>query len=117
VRGLCLLDPVDSSSFGPSGVGYPSALPALSRAAARRVPTLVLGAALNKDVVPPEANWSLFARAAAVGGAPAWEVVLSGAGHLQFLDRQAPLFSLFSTSGPTPDEDVRRVSQVMQWLL
>lgn len=112
VQGLVLVDPVDNSSFGPQGVGYPSSLPALSTAAAaRQLPVLVVGAALNTDVVPPEANWKRFTAAAAGGGSPVWELVLRGSSHLQFLDKQQPLFALFSTNGPTPDEVVRQITQ------
>jgi hypothetical protein len=93
--------------------GYPSSLPALSTAAAtRQLPVLVIGAALNTDVVPPEANWKRFTAAAAAGGAPVWELVLRGSAHLQFLDKQQPLFALFSNNGPTPDEVVRQITQV-----
>lgn len=93
--------------------GYPSSLPALSSAAAtRQLPVLVVGAALNTDVVPPEANWKRFTSAAAAGGSPVWEVVLKGSSHLQFLDKQQPIFSLFSNSGPTSDEVVRQITQV-----
>lgn len=113
VQGLCLIDPVDNSSFGPQGVGYPSSLPSLQAAASsRQLPVLVIGAALNTDVVPPEANWRRFVAAAAAGRAPVWEVVLKGASHLQFLDKQQPLFALFSNNGPTPDEVVRQIVQV-----
>jgi hypothetical protein len=73
---------------------------------------LVVGAALNTDVVPPEANWKRFTSAAAAGGSPVWEVVLRGSSHLQFLDKQQPLFALFSNNGPTPDETVRQITQV-----
>jgi hypothetical protein len=73
---------------------------------------LVIGAALNTDVVPPEANWRRFVAAAAAGRAPVWEMVLKGSSHLQFLDKQQPLFALFSNSGPTPDEVVRQITQV-----
>lgn len=112
VQGLCLIDPVDNSSFGPQGVGYPSSLPSLQAAASsRQLPVLVIGAALNTDVVPPEANWRRFVAAAAAGRAPVWEVVLKGASHLQFLDKQQPLFALFSNNGPTPDEVVRQIVQ------
>lgn len=112
VQGLVLVDPVDNSSFGPQGVGYPSSLPSLSAAAsARQLPVLVVGAALNTDVVPPEANWKRFTAAAAAGGSPVWEVVLRGSSHLQFLDKQQPLFALFSNNGPTPDETVRQITQ------
>lgn len=113
VQGLCLIDPVDNSSFGPQGVGYPSALPALQAVAKKRqLPVLVVGAALNTDVVPVEANWRRFTAAAAAGRAPVWEVVLNGSNHLQFLDKQMPLFSMFSNSGPTPDATVREITQV-----
>lgn len=113
VQGLCLIDPVDNSSFGPSGIGYPSSLPSLQAAAsARQLPVLVVGAALNTDVVPVEANWRQFVAAAAAGRAPVWEVVLKGSSHLQFLDKQQPLFALFSSNGPTPDGVVRQVTQV-----
>jgi hypothetical protein len=113
VQGLCLIDPVDNSSFGPAGVGYPSSLPSLQAAASRRkLPVLVVGAALNTDVVPPEANWRRFVAAAAAGRSPVWEVVLKGSSHLQFLDKQQPLFALFSNNGPTPDEVVRQITQV-----
>lgn len=94
--------------------GYPSSLPALSAAAsARQLPVLVVGAALNTDVVPPEANWKRFTGAAAAGNSPVWELVLRGSSHLQFLDKQQPLFALFSSNGPTPDEVVRQVTQVV----
>jgi len=97
----------------PAPSGYPSSLPALSTAAAaRQLPVLVVGAALNTDVVPPEANWKRFTAAAAGGGSPVWELVLRGSSHLQFLDKQQPLFALFSTNGPTPDEVVRQITQV-----
>uniref|UniRef100_A0A383VW28 ARMET C-terminal domain-containing protein n=1 Tax=Tetradesmus obliquus TaxID=3088 RepID=A0A383VW28_TETOB len=112
VQGLCLIDPVDNSSFGPQGVGYPSSLPSLQAAASsRQLPVLIIGAALNTDVVPPEANWRRFVAAAAAGRAPVWEVVLRGSSHLQFLDKQQPLFALFSNNGPTPDEVVRQITQ------
>eukprot|EP00878_Enallax_costatus_P023282 GHUV01024754.1.p1 GENE.GHUV01024754.1~~GHUV01024754.1.p1 ORF type:complete len:450 (+),score=105.64 GHUV01024754.1:136-1350(+) len=112
VQGLCLIDPVDNSSFGPQGVGYPSALPALQEVATKRqLPVLVVGAALNTDVVPVEANWRRFTAVAAAGRAPVWEVVLKGSNHLQFLDKQMPLFSMFSTNGPTLDETVREITQ------
>ncbi|WIA38246.1 hypothetical protein OEZ86_001587 [Tetradesmus obliquus] len=112
VQGLCLIDPVDNSSFGPQGVGYPSSLPSLQAAASsRQLPVLIIGAALNTDVVPPEANWRRFVAAAAAGRAPVWEVVLKGSSHLQFLDKQQPLFALFSNNGPTPDEVVRQIVQ------
>lgn len=113
MKGLCLIDPVDNSSFGPQGVGYPSSLPSLQSVAAKRqLPVLIVGAALNTDVVPVEANWRQFAAAASAGRAPVWEVVLKGSSHLQFLDKQMPLFAMFSNSGPTPDEVVREVTQV-----
>eukprot|EP00879_Flechtneria_rotunda_P027797 GHRR01029796.1.p1 GENE.GHRR01029796.1~~GHRR01029796.1.p1 ORF type:complete len:271 (+),score=85.64 GHRR01029796.1:292-1104(+) len=108
VQGLALVDPVDNSSFGPRGVGYPSALPALR---SRPLPVLVIGAALNTDVVPPEANWKQFRAAAAAGGSLVWELVLKGSSHLQFLDKQLPLFAMFSNNGPTPDAIVRQVTQ------
>lgn len=76
--------------MGPSGIGYPSSLPALQDAAARRggaLPTLVVGAAQNGDIVPAEANWRRFVGAAAAGGARVWELVLREAGHLQVRER------------------------------
>jgi hypothetical protein len=39
-------------------------------------------------------------------------VVLKGSSHLQFLDKQLPLFAMFSNNGPTPDEVVREITQV-----
>ncbi|KAI8476317.1 MAG: hypothetical protein J3K34DRAFT_273396 [Monoraphidium minutum] len=108
VKGLALLDPVDSSSMGPQGPGFPSSLPPLrATAAARKLPMLAVGAGANGDVVEPAANWRNFVGAAAGGGAAVWEVVLTSCGHLQFLDKQMGLFSLFSGSGETRDEDVR----------
>ena len=93
--------------------GYPSSLPGLAAAAsARQLPVLVVGAALNTDVVPPEANWKRFTAAAAAAGSPVWELVLRGSAHLQFLDKQQPLFALFSNNGPTSDEVVRQITQV-----
>jgi hypothetical protein len=98
--------------------GYPSCLPALSSAAAtRQLPVLVVGAALNTDVVPPEANWKRFTSAAAAGGSPVWELVLKGSSHLQFLDKQQPIFALFSNNGPTSDEVVRQITQVRLHIL
>ncbi|GBF91972.1 chlorophyllase [Raphidocelis subcapitata] len=112
VKGLALIDPVDRSSMGPSGPGFPSALPALrAAAAARRLPVLVVGAGANGDVVEEAANWSNFTRAAAAGGSPVWEVVLTSCGHLQFTDKSLGLFSFFSGSGETRDEDVRLITQ------
>lgn len=64
------------------------------------------------DVVPVEANWRRFVSAATTGGSPVWEVVLKGSSHLQFLDKQLPLFAMFSNNGPTPDEVVREITQV-----
>jgi len=56
VKGLVLLDPVDNSSFGPQGVGYPSSLPALRESAMQRqLPVLVVGAALNTGQLSPQA--------------------------------------------------------------
>jgi hypothetical protein len=75
--------------MGPQGPGFPSALPALRAAASRRrLPVLVVGAGANGDVIEPAANWDNFVRAAAGGGAPTLEVVLTSCGHLQFLDKQ-----------------------------
>lgn len=134
MRGLCLIDPVDSSSMAPTGPGYPSALPALTKAATTRaatanskdatssssssssvpacLPAVIIGAGQNGDVVEPQANWQRFTRAAIAGGAAVWEVVVSGAGHLQFLDKQMGLFAMFSASGSTPDAVVRSITQV-----
>jgi hypothetical protein len=43
---------------------------------------------------------------------PTWELDLLDVGHMQFLDRQNPLFAMFSASGPTPDTSVRAISKV-----
>jgi hypothetical protein len=70
----------------PQGVGYPSSLPGLGQAsAARALPVLVVGAAMNGDVIPAVGNYRRFTAACA---GPLWEVELAGAGHLQFLDKQ-----------------------------
>ncbi|KAI8462420.1 MAG: Alpha/Beta hydrolase protein [Monoraphidium minutum] len=116
VKALALIDPVDSSSYGPSGPGYPSALPGLTAAGGGHggrgaLPVLVIGAGANADVVEAGANWAAFAEAAAAGGAPAWEVVLLSCGHLQFVDKRMGLFSIFSSRGETSDEDVRLITQ------
>ena len=42
---------------------------------------------------------------------PTWLVDIPS-GHMQFLDKQQALFSMFSASGPTPDATVRTISQV-----
>ena len=80
----------------------------------RYLPTLIIGAGQNGDVIPEDANWRQFTSAAAGGTpqAPCWEVILRDAGHLQFLDKQLGLFAMFSQPGPVPDELVRRVTQV-----
>jgi hypothetical protein len=91
----------------------PTLIPLLPVAVPRYLPTLVVGAAANGDIIPADANWKHFVAAAARGGAsPVWEVVLAEAGHLQFLDKQLGLFSLFSGGGALSDELVRRLSQV-----
>jgi hypothetical protein len=84
--GLCLLDPVDNTPMTPQGVGYPSSLPGLGQAGAQRaLPALVVGAAMNGDVIPAVGNYRRFASACS---GPLWELELAGAGHLQFLDKQ-----------------------------
>ncbi len=86
MRGLCLLDPVDNTPMTPQGVGYPSSLGGLAEASrARALPVLVLGAAMNGDIIPAVGNYRRFA--ASCSG-PLWDVELAGAGHLQFLDKQ-----------------------------
>lgn len=118
VRGVALLDPVDNTPMTPSGPGYPSALPAMRIAcgAPRSLPCLIVGAALNGDVIPADANYKRFITACP---GLCWSVDLQGAGHLQFLDMQVGLFAMFSKSGPTPDEAVRRVSKaaLVAWAL
>ncbi|MEW5313736.1 MAG: hypothetical protein WDW38_005277 [Sanguina aurantia] len=126
VSGLLLLDPVDNTSMTPSGPGYPSCMDGLGKitASPRSLPMLVVGAALNRDVIPAEGNYTKVIRplqdvcAKYEGGAspapargPLWDLELSGAGHLQFLDKQVGLLSLFSSAGPTSDDTVRRVSK------
>jgi hypothetical protein len=75
--------------MGPSGPGFPSALPALrSLSADRKLPVLVVGAGTNGDVVDVGANWTNFTRTAAAAGGPVWEVTVLSCGHLQFLDKQ-----------------------------
>ncbi|KAG2436572.1 hypothetical protein HYH02_011509 [Chlamydomonas schloesseri] len=110
VRGVGLLDPVDVTGMTPMGPNYPSALPAMRVACGppRRLPALVVGAALNGDVIPADGNFRRFASATP---GPCWLLELRGAGHLQFLDMQVGLFAMLSKSGPTPDELVRRISK------
>lgn len=111
VKGLCLLDPVDVTSMTPQGPGWGTCLPALrqiTQPQGRCVPVLVVGAALNTDVVPPEGNYKKFVDACQ---GPCWGLTLKGASHLQFLDRQVGLLSIFSAEGPTPSAVVRRISK------
>ncbi|GAX85766.1 hypothetical protein CEUSTIGMA_g13181.t1 [Chlamydomonas eustigma] len=114
VQALVLLDPVNNTAMTPSGPGYPSALPLLrqltSTSSSRGrapLPTLIVGAARNQDVVPEDAGYRRFLEAC-VG--PAWFLEVQ-AGHLQFLDRQAALFSMFSAPGPLSDATVRSISK------
>jgi hypothetical protein len=73
-----------------AAAGYPSCLPALQAAASKRqLPTLIVGAALNGDIIPAEANWRRFTAAARQGGAPVWEVVLQVGGGVQIIARRA----------------------------
>ena len=41
-----------------------------------------------------------------------WELELTEAGHLQFVDNQPTFFTLFSAGGTTPDVTVRAITQV-----
>ncbi|KAG2495081.1 hypothetical protein HYH03_006692 [Edaphochlamys debaryana] len=110
VKGVALLDPVDVTAMTPMGPDYPSALPAMRVACGppRRMPTLIVGAGLNADVIPADGNYKRFMTACS---GPCWAVELQGAGHLQFLDAQVGLFSMFTKPGPTPDEAVRAASK------
>ncbi|GIL51174.1 hypothetical protein Vafri_7240 [Volvox africanus] len=118
VKGIALLDPVDVTSMTPTGPGYPSALPAMRIACGppRNIPALIVGAACNTGIIPPDANYRRFLTSCP---GPCWFLELDGAGHLQFLDAKVDLLSAFVQSGPTPDEAVRRVSKaaVISWAL
>ena len=100
IRALVLLDPVDTTAFAPLAPGFPSAVAALAAASGHSTapgalevrfshsppPVVVVGGGRSRDCVPAEANYSRFFDAAP---APALEVVLPEAGHLQFLDYQS----------------------------
>ena len=113
VKALVLLDPVDGSSVTPSGPGYPSALPYL-RQSASTIPTLIVGASKGDDVVPPESNYKQFYKSCCSSSPSSssfsWLIDLP-CGHLQFLDKQIAIFSLFSSPGDIDDSNVRSISQ------
>jgi len=117
VKGLMLLDPVDSTPMTPPGEGFPTSLPGLRQATSppRSLPVLVLGAGEGGDVVPESGNYRRFMEACS---GPLWSVEISGAGHLGFLDKQIGLFSMFSTPGSTPDDAVRAASKaaMLAWM-
>eukprot|EP00798_Chlamydomonas_sp_ICE-L_P010021 gene10021-7910_t len=111
IKALVLLDPVNNTAMTPSGPEYPSAFPILATITSepRNMPVLIVGAGANDDFVPAEGNYRRFTQ---MCYGPAWELELNGVGHLQFLDKQNPLFSLFSAAGSSPDAAVRAVSKV-----
>ncbi|KAF5829660.1 hypothetical protein DUNSADRAFT_15685 [Dunaliella salina] len=116
VRGMVLLDPVDNTAMTPAGEGFPSSLPSLKQATEMRsLPVLVVGAAMNGDLIPAEGNYKKF-NDACMG--PFWEVDLLGAGHLSFLDKrdEADMFTLMAAMmgqpPSTPEASVSAVSKV-----
>ena len=111
VKALFLIDPVDVTQWAPESSDFPSAAAALRRlGGARPLPLAVVGSALGSDCAPPDAGHAAFFEAAP--GA-AWEVVVGGAGHLQFLDQRAGagLMDAVCAAGPTPDVAVRALTQ------
>jgi len=109
IKGLALFDPVNNTEMTPNGPGYPSALLPLRQMTQppRNMPVLIVGASLNKDVIPEDANYRRFDDACA---GPSWLVELR-AGHLQFLDKHQAIFSFFAATGPLPDTAIRAVSK------
>ncbi|KAF5832425.1 Alpha/Beta hydrolase protein [Dunaliella salina] len=116
VRGMVLLDPVDNTSMTPAGENFPSSLPSLRRATKiRNLPVLVVGAAMNGDLIPAEGNYKKF-NSACVG--PFWEVDLLGAGHLSFLDKRdemdpfTQMAAMMGRPPSTPEASVSAVTKV-----
>ena len=134
VRGVFLIDPVDSNAYAPIGPGFPSAVTRLKELrlsafeaakyaatisttpnASIRVPgdlgplpVAVVGAGHAGDCVPLEANYNRF-YAGSPGGA--WELVVHDAGHFQFLDRVSTLQGAVCSVGTGEASVIRRVTQ------
>ncbi|PRW56471.1 alpha beta-hydrolase isoform A [Chlorella sorokiniana] len=110
VRALFLIDPVDVTIYAPLGPDYPSAtagLEALGRQG-RSLPLAVVGSGLGGDCVPPDSNYAAYYAAAS---APAWEVVISNAGHFQYLDGRGGVMDAICAVGSAPDAGVAALTQ------
>ncbi|CAK0746899.1 hypothetical protein CVIRNUC_001726 [Coccomyxa viridis] len=109
VRALCLWDPVDVTVYAPQSAEYPSAVAAL-RNVQSSLPVAVVGAGKAGDCVPKSSNYRQFYNASQ---GPSWEVVLSKAGHFQFLDSQSMLQRTICATGPLQDVSVRSAAQAV----
>eukprot|EP00887_Chlorella_sp_A99_P006086 scaffold22.g6086.t1 len=112
VKALLLLDPVDVTKWAPETPDFPSAVAALRKAGrvdtrARPLPLAVVASQLGPLDCAPPPPVSFFDAAAS----PAWEVVVQGAGHLQFLDHRGGLMDSLCAAGEANDAAVREVAQ------
>uniref|UniRef100_A0A7S3R2A2 Uncharacterized protein n=1 Tax=Dunaliella tertiolecta TaxID=3047 RepID=A0A7S3R2A2_DUNTE len=108
--------------YSTSGENFPSSLPSLRRATQMRsLPVLVVGAAMNGDIIPAEGNYKKF-NSSCFG--PFWEVDLLGAGHLSFLDKRdemdpfTQMAAMLGKPPSTPEASVSAVTKVatIAWL-
>ena len=74
------------------------------------VPLAVVGSGRGGDCAPTDANYITFFDACS---APALSMLLTDAGHFQFLDEQSALDRAVCTVGNTPDSVIRLASQAV----
>ena len=113
VKALFLIDPVDVTVYAPLSPEFPSAVQALEGLGktGRSLPLAVVGSGRGGDCVPESSNYDKFF---AVSEAPAFEVVLEDAGHLQFLDaRGGQAMDLVCAAGKIRDSAVSEVTAAM----
>lgn len=111
VKAVFGIDPVNSAPPGQQfGTNYPSAFPTM---ASLQGPLAVVGADKASQGFQPCApaadNYEKFYNAAP---SPAWEILITESGHMQFLDSRSGCLSCFACSnGQTPDATIRSITQ------
>lgn len=106
VSALALIDPVNNTVYAPQGPRFPSATAALRGArAVGAIPLLAVGGGLaSADCAPPGSNHAAFYEAAQ---GPAWNIIVEGGGHFQFVDSASTLQRAVCAAGPAADDAVR----------
>ena len=114
VKALFLIDPVDVTVYAPLSADFPSAVAALRGlgASGRSLPMAVVGSGRRAaDCAPSTSNYRFFYEASE---SPAWETVISDAGHLQYLDaRSGNAMDLVCAAGEVPDAAVAEITAAM----